>query len=97
MSNVIYGFNWTAISAAGTAVLTNRSTTLVRVIVPGTYVGTVNVFDTNAAAGTSATNQIISLGLPATSVAGNIEIGAKCSTGLTYAATGTPVLTLIWD
>lgn len=91
------GFNWTAITAAGTSVLTNRSTSLVRVVVPGTYVGTVNVFDSATAAGTSASNQIISLGIPATTVAGNIEVGAKCSNGLTYAATGTPVLTLIWD
>lgn len=97
MANTMYGFNWTAVSAAGTTVLTNRTTTLVRVVVPGTYVGTVNIFDSATAAGTSASTQIVSLGLPATSVAGHIEVGAKCSNGLTYAATGTPTLTLIWD
>jgi hypothetical protein len=103
MANTLYGFNWTSIgtinggAGAGTVAVTNRETSLVRVIVPGTYVGTVNFHDAATAAGTTATSMILSLGIPNTNIGGNIEVGAKCAKGLLYQATGTPVITFIWD
>lgn len=98
MANLIPTGQWTSITGVGTTVLTTGDGhALYRVIVPGTYVGTVNIYDSATAAGTTAANQIISLGLPTTTVAGNIEIGARVRNGLTFAATGTPLMTLVWD
>ena len=85
------------IGTVGTVVLTDRPTALMNIVFPGTYVGTVNFFDSPTAAGTTAANQILSMGLPNTNVGGNIFIGASCKTGLTYAATGTPIMTVMWD
>lgn len=91
------GFQWTNIGTIGTTVIADRSARLVRVVVPGTYVGTVNFDDTRTAAGTTATSRILSLGIPNTNVGGNIEIDANCKNGLLASATGTPVITVIWD
>lgn len=103
MANTLYGFNWTNIgttfggAGAGTVVLTNRETSLVRIVVPGTYVGTVKLHDAASTTGTTATSAFLTLGLPATTVPGNIEVNAKCAKGLVYEASGTPTMTLIWD
>ena len=97
MADLTKGFNFTNIGTVGTAVLTDRNTTLVRVIVPGTYVGSVALYNCSGTAGTSTSNLIFTAGIPATSVAGNIEIGASCPNGLTYASSGTPSVTIIWD
>lgn len=79
----------------GTTVITDQPTDLIRVVVPGTYVGTLNLHDAASATGTTSTSQILSLGLPTTTVAGNIEIGVHCKKGLLYQATGTPVMTIV--
>ena len=97
MAEMQDGYGYTVIGTVGTTVVTNRATTLVRVIMPGTYVGTVGIFDCATAAGTSATNNVITLGLPATAIAGAIEVGAQLKNGLTYASTGTPSIVLIWN
>lgn len=97
MADFQAGFQWTAVSAAGTTALKADVAYLVRVLIPGTYTGTVNFHDAASAAGTTTTSQIYSLGIPTTSVAGNIEIGAVCKKGLTYQATGTPLCTIIWN
>lgn len=91
------GDMWTSVSGGvGTAVLKDMKASLVRVVVPGTYVGTINFHDASTAAGTTATSQILSLGIPATSVPFDLEVGANCKNGLVYQATGTPVVTVIW-
>ena len=91
------GYSWANISALGTVNLIARHTTFRRVAIPGTYIGTVNFYDAAATTGTAAGNLIISLGLPATSVAGAVELDANCKDGLTYSATGTPAMTVFWD
>jgi hypothetical protein len=89
---------FTAVSGGvGTTVVKNSTANLYRVIVPGTYVGTLNIHDAAAAAGTTATSQILSLGLPTTSIPFVVEVGVNCKNGITYQATGTPVVTLVWD
>lgn len=97
MAQPLEGYQWANIGTVGTVTLTNREATLVRVIVPGTYVGTVIFHDAVGTAGTTATSQIATFGLPATSVAGHIEIGARVVHGLTYMATGTPNLIAVWN
>jgi hypothetical protein len=98
MAQPVAAGQFTSITGVGTTVLTDRSDAqLIRVVIPGTYVGTVGIFDSATAAGTAAGNLIVSLGLPTTGIPSSIEVGARTRNGLTYAATGTPVMTLIWD
>lgn len=88
---------WTNVGTVGTVLLTDRQAGLVRLVIPGTYVGSVAFYDCNTIAGTSATNNIFTLGLPATSTPQDIQIGAQCKKGLVYASTGTPTVTIIWE
>lgn len=99
MSQPLAGYQWNAAvgTGVGTTVLSNRATTLVRVVLSGTYIGTIKFHDAASAAGTTSTSQILSFTLPATSVAGAIEIGAECKKGLVAESTGTPTMTVIWN
>jgi len=81
----------------GTTVVKDISANLYRIIIPGTYVGTLKVHDASTAAGTSGSSAIITLGLPTTSIPQSIEVGVSCKSGLVYEATGTPTVTLVWD
>ena len=91
------GEQFTAVSGGvGTSVVSNENTTLRRVLIPGTYVGTLNLHDASTAAGTTSTSQVLSLGLPTTSIPQSIEVGVRCRNGLVYQATGTPTATIVW-
>ena len=79
----------------GTTVITSSPTNLVRIIIPGTYVGTINLHDAPSATGTTATSQIISFGLPGAITPTSIEVGVHTAKGLVYQATGTPVITIV--
>lgn len=91
------GGQFVAISAVGTTVVSSHDAIVRRVIIPGTYVGTVNIHDAASATGTSATSQIASFPIPTTSIPQSIEIGVQCRTGIVYQATGTPVMTLVYE
>lgn len=103
MADVISFGQFTNISAVGTTTLSDRGgAVLMSVVMPGTYVGTVTFHDAQGTGGvgtqgTTATSTIITFGLPATAVAGDININARCRYGLMYIATGTPTLTAIWN
>lgn len=99
MANQPYsGGQWGTIGGGvGTTVVTNRSGNLYRIVIPGTYVGTVTFHDAASAGGTSATSGIVTFGLPGVAPLQSVEIGARFRTGLTYEATGTPVITYVWD
>ena len=81
----------------GTTVVTAAPATLKRVVVPGTYVGTLNIHDSATAAGTTDTSLIVTYGLPASVAFQTQEIGVNCRKGITYEATGTPVMTIVYD
>ena len=98
MSQPTSGEQWVSVAGGvGTTVVSDKAATLKRIIVPGTYVGTINFHDAPSAAGTTATSQILSLGLPTTTIPFDLEINAQGKKGLVYQATGTPVLTFTWD
>ena len=98
MSQPVSGAQWTSISGGvGTAAVKTTDAVLQRIIIPGTYVGTLNLHDASAAAGTTTTSQFLSLGLPTTTIPQSIEVGIQCRQGLLYQATGTPVMTLVWE
>lgn len=91
------GDQWTRVSAAGTTVVSTIGVTLKRVILPGTYVGSVEFYDTTTAAGTAAGNNIYNTALPGLQTPRSIEVHARTRDGLVYVATGTPTLTFTWD
>ncbi len=98
MSQPVALGQWTNIGTVGTVLVTDRpDAQLIRVVFPGTYVGTVIFHDAASTAGTTATSAIVTFGIPNTNVAGNVEIGARMRYGLVYQSTGTPALTFIWD
>lgn len=98
MANLTPTAQYTNVGTVGSVVLTTGDGhALYRVVIPGTYVGTVNIFDSSTIAGTSASNQIISLPIPNTNVGGNIELGLRVRNGITYAATGTPSVLIVWE
>lgn len=98
MSSREQGYQWTAVSGGvGTAVITDRHAKLYGVVIPGTYVGTINLHDAASTTGTTTTSQVVSFGLPATSIPQFVEVNANLKHGLVYQATGTPVVTILWD
>ena len=88
---------YTLISAAGTTVLKDIGARVQRLSIGGTYVGTVEFYDSATAAGTAATNLIGTYGLPTTNTFRSLELGIRTRNGLTYVATGTPTLLLVWE
>lgn len=91
------GLQYTTISGGvGTTVVKAGNAVLQRIVIPGTYVGTLVVHNSATADGTSSSTPIVTLGLPTTSIPQSIELGVECRDGLTYEATGTPVMTLVW-
>src|SRR3990167_11403845 len=96
MADQIQGDNWKAISGVGSVVLSPHQTTFKGITLSGTYVGTVVFYNSATVAGTAAGNQIISLGLPATSDFRTISLNANCTNGIVYAASGTPVMNVSW-
>lgn len=97
MSQPIAGNQGTYVSAAGTVVVANRSVALKRIILPGTFVGTVEFYNSATAAGTAAGNLIHTQGLPLLRQWDSYEINFNCNNGLVYVATGTPTLTFTFD
>lgn len=91
------GYSWTNIGTVGTVAVVSRHTTLKRIAIPGTFIGSVSFFDAPTVTGTSATNLILTVGLPASGVPNSIELDANCKDGLVYASTGTPAMTIFWN
>lgn len=91
------GLQWTAIgTGAGTTVVKNEQAIFGKIIISGTYVGSATWYDTATAAGTSTTNQILTLGLPTTSVPQSLELNIQCKNGLVCMSGGTPAITYTW-
>ncbi len=88
---------WVSVTAAGTVVVANRTASLSRIILPGTYIGTVEFYDSPTAAGTTAAKEIYRVGIPLLNQYQHIDVFAQAKTGLTYVATGTPTLTFTWN
>lgn len=91
------GYSFTPISGGTNSIVVAPGPTIFRsVIFPGTYVGTIAFYDSATVAGTASGNQIISFGLPTTSVFQEINFNIACKNGLVYTATGTPLVTFTW-
>ena len=93
----VTGFNYTYIGTVGTIVLKDISARVGRLAIPGTYVGTVELYDCVGTAGTAATNIIGTFGLPLTNVMRSLELDITTHRGLVYVATGTPNVLLAWS
>ena len=91
------GHQFTNITAAGSVVVSNTGVALKRVILGGTYVGTVEFYNSATVAGTAAANNIYTVGLPLLNQYKSIDINANARNGLVYVATGTPTMTFAFD
>jgi|SRR3990167_3236482 len=97
-SQPVSGDNWAVVgTGVGTNVVSAGPSVLKKVVIPGTYVGTLNIHDSASASGTTGTSQILSLGLPATVLAQNINLEVNCRYGIVYQATGTPKAVITWE
>ena len=97
MAQPVSGAQYYSIGTIGTNVVTASPATLVRVVVGGTYVGSVTIHDSATAAGTTATSPVVVLPIPGASTFRSVEVGAQFRNGIVTEATGTPVMTLVWD
>lgn len=97
MADTIVNNLGTYVIAAGTTVLSDSKGNLARVILPGTYVGSVEFYDSRTTAGTAAGNNIYNLGLPLLNQYKNVDLDFPFKTGLTIVATGTPLLGVVWN
>lgn len=88
---------WKNVGTVGTNVISNIGVNLNNIVLGGTYVGSVEFYDSSTAAGTTAGNLIYNLGLPLLNQYKNIEVGLRARNGLVVVATGTPSLTFTYD
>lgn len=86
-----------AIGTSGTTVVSDLPVNFNQVIVNGTYVGSVEFYDTTTAAGTAASNLIWNLGIPATNINKLYPLNLQTRKGLVVVATGTPILAYTLD
>jgi hypothetical protein len=89
------GFNYTYLGTVGTACLKDISAHVWGIAIPGTYVGTVELYD-QATAGTAAATAFGTFGLPGLNSMRTLELNISTKKGLTYAALGTPNVLLVW-
>lgn len=80
----------------GTTLVSNAAATVKRVLWGGTYVGTMALYDSATIAGTAASNQVISIGIPLLRYPESIEVDLHFNNGLVVTETGTPTQTVAW-
>lgn len=86
------GFEYLQVTAAGSAVVKDRSSRLQAVVCNSDFTGTVIFYDN--ATGTSST-QIATVANPGGAV--TLNYAAQTREGIYYLATGTPAITVITD
>ncbi len=87
----------TLIVAAGTTVLESQPGYLERVILLGTYVGSVEFYDSSTAAGTAAGNLMGTVGLPLLNQYKHLDMSFPFKKGLTVVATCTAIAGVVWS
>ena len=88
----------TLLGTLGTIVLSNMGPgRIVGVAFGGTYVGSVELYDSPTVAGTAAGNLIYNVGLPLLNQYKDVHLDAPFKNGLVSVATGTPILYVTWS
>ena len=87
------GDRFIQVGTVGTNVIASGGINLNKIILGGTYVGSVEWYDTATAAGTAASNLIYNVGLPLTNAYRSIDLNIRLRSGLVCVQTGTPLLT----
>jgi len=82
-------------TAAGTTVVAERPSSLIRVFVPANRTGTVSFYDCATAAGTSATNAVTDIACTVGSIPTSIEFGCSFLKGITCVTGGTTNILVI--
>jgi hypothetical protein len=92
------GYSYTKVQGGTSETVVRAGDTYLKsVVVGGTYVGTLVVYDCATVAGTSATVNVLTLLNPLLMVPNEVELGLHLRNGLTYVATGTPLVTIIYN
>lgn len=89
-------FFGTLIGTSGTTVLETQPGRLHIIGLTGTFVGSLEFYDTNTTAGTAAGNLMYNLGLPLLNQYKSIDLDFPFKKGLTVVATGTPLAGIVW-
>ena len=85
------------VGTVGTNVISDVPVNLQNIIIGGTFVGSVEWYDTTTTGGTAASNLIFNVGIPATNQYRTVNLGLRTKRGLVTVQTGTPVLTYTLD
>jgi putative Mn2+ efflux pump MntP len=96
-SQPVSGDQYVTIGTIGTTIVSDSAATLKRVIVGGTYVGSVYFYDSATIAGTAATNLVFTAAIPGAHLQNTMELNARFRNGIIATALGTPILTFTWD
>src|SRR3990167_7663283 len=80
----------------GTTVISNKPATVKRVVWGGSYVGTIELYDSATAAGTAATNLITTVGIPLLRYPFSLEVNLHCKNGIVAVESGTPAQIVVW-
>lgn len=92
------GYSYVKVSGGTSQTVVRNSDILLRsLVVGGTYVGTLAIYDSATVAGTSATNNVITLLNPALVAPNEVRLDLHLRNGLTYDATGTPLVTIVYN
>ena len=100
MSDMLTSLNGqtTRITGAGSVVISNHQGIFHRLIIPGTFIGTIAFYDSSTVAGTAAGNLLFSVGDPTHAVYPQVfPIGINYRNGLVYAAAGSLDVVLVSD
>lgn len=93
-------YQWTKISgtAAGTTVVSNRSGVLNNIVFPAAKTGTIALYDSATAAGTSLTNHIYTFdnNVNAGNVPASLEVKTRFKNGLVAIVSGTTDVVAMW-
>ena len=93
-------YQWTRVSgtAAGTTLVSARSGVLNSIVIPAAKEGTVTLYDSSTAAGTTSTNHIISFSnnLNAAKIPASLPVDIRFKKGLVAVVGGTTDVTVTW-
>jgi len=92
------GYSYAKVTGGTSQTIVRASDILLRsLVVGGTYVGTLAIYDSATVAGTSTTNNVITLLNPALVAPNEVRLDLHLRNGLTYDATGTPLVTIVYN
>ena len=88
----VSGYSWKVIGTGVGTTTIARSINLGKIVIPGTYTGTIMFYD--SASGTSDATKVFQFGLPLTTAFQTVTPELQFKNGLVIDCQGTPLMTL---